>query len=449
MALYAFDGTSKEDEIDDDEDSNVVRFARAYRGTRVYLPGVGTRFGAVGAIFGGWMGLGLHDRVSKAMKAAERNFQRGDTVVDVIGFSRGAAAALHFANELWEKRKKFREKTGVEPAVRFLGLFDTVASTGFFPGRIDLFLDLEVPPNVQRCCHAMALDEGRASFHLHRMKPRKKNTLAADAIQEVWFRGCHSDIGGGRDHEKLANITLCWMLRQAAAAGARFDAGYVQAAIEGRQASGNIKRAKLDEGLKKREPRPTDFVHRSVVDRDSAGGPWHVNPPAGCRVIDDLGPECGPFPFAGDWPVAPEPAWIPALVPPATLAVGAAAVVVEVFADTEWNEIPHIRLEQGATYRFTIVDGPHDWVDGSITDTNGAAGYDRPHLDAAKGLARYPKAGWLALIGAVDRDELFPIGAGGDYTPAQSGEFGAFANDAWFRYGNNRGRLKVSVQRIG
>jgi hypothetical protein len=443
MALYAFDGTSKEDEIDDNEDSNVVRFARAYRGRRVYLPGVGTRFGAVGAIFGGWMGLGLHDRVEKAMKAVERNRARGDTVIDIIGFSRGAAAAVHFANELWEKIGK---KQGTEPAVRFLGLFDTVASTGFFPGKFDFNLDLEVPPNVRRCCHAMALDEGRASVQLHRMEARKKGTLAADVIQEVWFRGGHSDIGGGQLHEKLANITLCWMMRQAAAVGAEFDEGYVMAAIQGRDAVGAIKRAKLDEGLKKRKPAATDLVHRSVVARGAAN-PWHVNPLDGCHVIDDVGAVCGPFPFAGAWPATPEPDWIPALVPSAKLAVGEKKEL-EVFADTEWNESPHILLEKGATYRFTVVDGPHDWTDGSVTATNGAEGYELEKLEPFKHLARYPKAGWFALIGAVDRDELFPIKKGCDFTPSQTGEFGAFANDAWFRYENNRGRLTVSVERI-
>jgi hypothetical protein len=212
-------------------------------------------------------------------------------------------------------------------------------------------------------------------------------------------------------------------------------------------AAAPIKRAKFDEGLKKRKPAKNDFVHRSVVARDS-DDPWHVNPLDGCHVIDDVGAVCGPFPFAGEWPGSPEPDWLPALVPSRTLDVGAEAVVVEVFADTEWNECPQILLERGKTYRFAVVDGPHDWVDGKIKDTGGANGYDREHLDAVKWLARYPKAGWFALMGAVDRDELFPIKTGCDYTPTQTGEFGCFANDAWFRYGNNKGRLKVSVERI-
>src|SRR3712207_8905318 len=61
--------------------------------------------------------------------------------------------------------------------------------------------------------------------------------------------------------------------------------------------------------------------------------------------------------------------------------VGDPPVVLEVFADTEWNECPQIRLERGATYRFAVVDGPHDWTDGKVTQTNGANGYDRDDLD--------------------------------------------------------------------
>src|SRR5688572_1512913 len=182
MALYAFDGTSKEDDIDDTTDSNVVRVARAYRGRRVYKSGVGTRFGAFGRVLGGWMGIGLHDRVREAIDELKKNIARGDTTIDVVGFSRGAAAALHFANEVWEEIGN--EKPDA-PRIRFVGLFDTVASTGVLPGKIDINLDLKLPPNVDKCCHAMALDESRASFHLHRVKPRV-GSLPAGTLEEVW-----------------------------------------------------------------------------------------------------------------------------------------------------------------------------------------------------------------------------------------------------------------------
>src|SRR5688572_491510 len=135
MALYAFDGTSREDEIENEKDTNVVRFARAYRGRRFYRPGVGTRFGWGGRVFGGWLGAGLHKRVEEALEALKKNVARGDGDIDVIGFSRGAAAALHFANQVWEK---IGERRPDAPNVRFVGLFDTVASTGVLPGPVDI-----------------------------------------------------------------------------------------------------------------------------------------------------------------------------------------------------------------------------------------------------------------------------------------------------------------------
>jgi hypothetical protein len=58
------------------------------------------------------------------------NFASGDRVIDVVGFSRGAAAALHFSNEVWEKIGK---KPPDAPRIRFVGFFDTVAQPGRDP----------------------------------------------------------------------------------------------------------------------------------------------------------------------------------------------------------------------------------------------------------------------------------------------------------------------------
>src|SRR5262245_36008828 len=135
MALYAFDGTSNEDQIDNEKDTNVVRFARAYRGRRFYRAGVGTRFGGVGAVIGGWTGAGLRERVQEAIGALRQNIARGDSAIDVVGFSRGSAAALDFVNEVWEQ---VGQRQGATPPVRFLGLFDTVASVGIIPGNVNI-----------------------------------------------------------------------------------------------------------------------------------------------------------------------------------------------------------------------------------------------------------------------------------------------------------------------
>ena len=68
---------------------------------------------------------------------------------------------------------------------------------------------LSVPENVEYCFHAMAMDERRQTFRVTRL-------LNA---YEVWFRGVHSDVGGGNGNVGLSYIPLRWMLRKAKAAG--------------------------------------------------------------------------------------------------------------------------------------------------------------------------------------------------------------------------------------
>jgi hypothetical protein len=55
----------------------------------------------------------------------------------------------------------------------------------------------------------MAIDERRLSFLPTRIP----------GACEVWFRGVHSDIGGGNGNRGLNDITLRWMFRKAQAAG--------------------------------------------------------------------------------------------------------------------------------------------------------------------------------------------------------------------------------------
>lgn len=113
MALYAFDGTWNEDEEGEGRDTNVVKMVNAYGSDTFYLEGVGTRLGFLGKLFGGIAGAGGKLRIREALEALDKNFDKGDYTIDVIGFSRGAAMALHFANEV-------KEEKGAE--VRFLGI---------------------------------------------------------------------------------------------------------------------------------------------------------------------------------------------------------------------------------------------------------------------------------------------------------------------------------------
>lgn len=79
----------------------------------------------------------------------------------------------------------------------------------------------ELSPIVKRGFHALAIDETRAAFN-----PVLWDTRAGDwvgRVEQVWFRGSHSDIGGQlsglEEARPLSNIPLSWMLEQAAGAG--------------------------------------------------------------------------------------------------------------------------------------------------------------------------------------------------------------------------------------
>ena len=48
-----------------------------------------------------------------------------------------------------------------------------------------------------------------------RLKPEDRPLFDAQDIAEVWFVGCHSDVGGGAREETTARIALRWMLGEA------------------------------------------------------------------------------------------------------------------------------------------------------------------------------------------------------------------------------------------
>jgi len=74
----------------------------------------------------------------------------------------------------------------------FLGVWDTVWRISF-RRTIGDFHRIN-PGNVLRVAHALALDEERERFQpSYWDKPAGSNTQ----IEEVWFSGCHTNIGGG------------------------------------------------------------------------------------------------------------------------------------------------------------------------------------------------------------------------------------------------------------
>ena len=289
MALYAFDGTGNEDQDNSERDSNVVDFFSAYIDPKknaepkeevgsLYLKGIGRRaktfFGRGPAEA---FGLGGHQRIRQAMERLANNLEAGDSTVDVVGFSRGAALAMSFANEV--------DKQQPDVTIRFIGVFDVVGQFGL-PGRhINAGHVLSLPDNVKTCRHAMALDETRELFPLTRLCDDNGNP--ADSLAELWFRGVHSDIGGGNGNRGLNWIALNWMFKNALRAGLPIDEREVERNLQDRGLPQKISKHDVDLH-KRRSFFKSDCMHESVL-LDAPPDRLYNNPPFPLRRFNDEG----------------------------------------------------------------------------------------------------------------------------------------------------------------
>jgi uncharacterized protein (DUF2235 family) len=156
------------------------------------------------------------------------NYQPGDELF-IFGFSRGAAIARKLAQLINDQGiKKQDEKDSISVAdpgvrIRFLGVWDTVAAFGGAnlnkdklptSGEVDE-KEGRIAANVQEACHLVSIDDPRLAFRPVLMGHEKR-------VQEVWFAGVHSDVGGGYDEDGLSDVTLDFMMRKVEAAGVTF-----------------------------------------------------------------------------------------------------------------------------------------------------------------------------------------------------------------------------------
>ncbi|KAK0457554.1 uncharacterized protein EV420DRAFT_1271505 [Desarmillaria tabescens] len=178
----------------------------------------------------------------------------------------------------WCQSTAFKESFCVDVPIEFVGVWDTVDSVGLVPKRLPFTASNTI---IRTFRHAVSLDEHRAKFkanlwnlpttkemqlgtpsssryssrkntvdrpqHVHGMKSgiewrpdderflRKMEELHASDfaqptdVEEVWFAGCHCDVGGGSvknsTRYSLARIPLRWMIRECfkAQTGIMFD----------------------------------------------------------------------------------------------------------------------------------------------------------------------------------------------------------------------------------
>ncbi len=183
---------------------------------RVYVDGVGTLGGQPDTLLDKVTGMGetgMHakfqhatQQVAAQIEALGSGVKVSHVRFDLFGFSRGAAEARHFANELAlgpgsplatlsrhssHLAEGFDWSFGHRVSIAFIGLFDTVATS------MDLYvatltgaenpLKLGLAPGIaDHVAHFVARDEHRHHFPL-------SPTTNADLI----VPGAHADIGGG------------------------------------------------------------------------------------------------------------------------------------------------------------------------------------------------------------------------------------------------------------
>lgn len=228
---------------------------------KYYDSGVGTDGTPIDHLSGGAMGEGLFQKVQDCYQFLSYVHDPDDTIF-VLGFSRGAYTARSVAgmiagfgvptvnldNMTVKKifaayrepdpgkkdalRNALKAAYGMRAAkIQMVGVWDTVGSLGIpgiffnaFNRKTYGFLDTTLHPNVAHAYHAVSIDERRAQFKPTLWTNPDGSVRPNDnQVEQVWFPGVHSDVGGGYQECQLSDITLNWMMHKAKENGLVFD----------------------------------------------------------------------------------------------------------------------------------------------------------------------------------------------------------------------------------
>ncbi|TFK64432.1 hypothetical protein BDN72DRAFT_264633 [Pluteus cervinus] len=277
--ILCFDGTGNKF---GQENSNVVRFFTALKKDDpdkqlcYYQPGVGTYttvkfntvfFNYLYRLKEEALASDLEDHVKEGYSFIMKNYYPGDEIF-LFGFSRGAYTARALSGMIYKvgllprhndrqidfaftvyntydksgarTARKFKKAFALDVPVRFVGVWDTVSSVGIIPTTLPFSTYND---GVKAFRHAIALDERRARFRpclwgepqptrevldndpkIHRREKASRDEwdfkpMDITDVKEVWFVGCHADVGGGShpdedDDDSLSYIALRWMIME-------------------------------------------------------------------------------------------------------------------------------------------------------------------------------------------------------------------------------------------
>ena len=249
--------------------TNVTKIARGILPTAAdgtpqvvyYHEGVGTN-GPLDRVTGGAFGSGMEENIRNLYRFIIYNFQPGDELY-LFGFSRGAftvRSLVGFMNKIgligknddyyvpelyacyekntgpgskeWEKAFHNVRTQQPCPPIKFIGVWDSVGALGA-PGLIGQMFnkkkyeyhDVGLNPHIENAFHALSIDERRKPF-----KPSiwKKPPQWNGQLQQAWFAGVHSNVGGSYSPDGLANEALHWIVQQAETLGLEVDRPFLE-----------------------------------------------------------------------------------------------------------------------------------------------------------------------------------------------------------------------------
>ena len=226
-----------------------------------YHAGVGTGW-AWDRIAGGAFGSGLSRNIQACYRWLVDRYETDDQIY-LFGFSRGAYTArslVGFIRNCGVLRREHKGRIGdayafyrdrapekhprsalaarfraqyahpEQVTLKCVGVWDTVGSlgvptsgpVGWLTRKRFGFHDVTLSSWVENAFHALAIDERRKPFAPTVWQvsdaDRRKPTFN-QRIEQVWFAGVHSNIGGGYPDAQLSDLTLAWMYARVAECG--------------------------------------------------------------------------------------------------------------------------------------------------------------------------------------------------------------------------------------
>lgn len=247
--------------------SNVVKMAAAVSPTGkdgktqvvFYDQGVGTG-NWMDKLAGGLTGKGLTKNVEDAYRFLCYNYEPDDEIY-CFGFSRGAYTArsvgglirkcgvvkkthqdkISTAIRIYRKKDKtpdtnqaktFRSNYSHQAKIKLIGVWDTVGALGVPIGAIrkyfikpPVFHNVNLSRSVDHAYHALAIDEQRKHFKPSIWETKKS---ANQKVEQIWFAGVHTNIGGGYKNTGLSDLALKWMADKAVETGLTLDKAYLE-----------------------------------------------------------------------------------------------------------------------------------------------------------------------------------------------------------------------------